>query len=372
MFEIKNQENNTKARNGILITQHGKVESPFFMPVSTKGTVKLIDMKELEEMETECYISNGLLFYLRPGLETIEKFGGIHKFVNWKKSIFTDSGGFQILSNSFLQKITNEGVEFRNPFDGKKEFITPEKSIEIQNRLGSDVAMAFDDVRHVLKKEDFQEAQYRTIEWAKRCKKTHQNEKQMLFGINQGGTNEKLRELGAKKLTEIGFDGYAHGGLALGEPIEETKKVIKIAHKYFPQEKPKYLMGMGTPEHIIEMVDEGVDCFDSCFPTRTARHGTLYTKKGRIHITRNEYKEDETPIEEGCNCYACKRHSKAYIRHLFKGGEEQAKRLMSIHNTHFMQNFMKEIRTAIKEENFKKYKKEFLEQYQQKKQYDPK
>ncbi len=356
MFKIINK--NKEARLGILKTAHGDIETPFFMPVATKGTVKNISPEELETIETKAIISNAFVLYLRPGLETIEKFGGIHKFMNFKRVIFTDSGGFQMLIKGLFVKDTENGILFKNPFTNQKELINPKKAIEIENRINSDVAMALDCVPYYRKdKKYIAEAVRKTHKWAEECKKAHKNKKQLLFGITQGGTYKDLREKSAKFINKLDFDGIALGGLCIGESEKEMHNMIKCSVKHFKEDKPRYLMGVGSPKDLIKAVEWGVDIFDSRFPTKNARHGRLFSKDGYIDIMKNKYKHNESSLD--CDCYFCKNFSLAYLHHLFKVDEKIALRYASLHNLRFIQRLMGDIRTGIRENDLKSVKKEY-------------
>lgn len=361
MFEIITEDGT--ARLGKLKVNGREAETPFFMPVVTKGAAKFINNKELEQVGSGAIICNGFILSIAPGLDILKKTGGIHKFINYKGVVFTDSGGFQMYSDKFLEKTTDEGIHFKDPIHGQKLLMTPEKSMEIQNTVSSDVAMCLDDMPlYGATKERIQESVLKTINWAKRCKEHHDEIKkgQLLFGIIQGGTDPEMREFCARAITSINFDGYAFGGLAIGEPAEETFKAVKAAIKFVPKEKPRYLMGVGTPELILEAVSMGVDCFDSRYPTMTARNGTLFTSKGQINIDKKDFELDEKPIDEKCDCFTCKNFTRAYIHHLTRLHEPTGNTLKTIHNVTWIQNFMKEIRKAIKEGRFEKFKKEFL------------
>ncbi len=353
MFKLVAEQGN--ARAGILKTAHGKIETPFFMPVATKGAVKLVSNNELEKAGTKCIICNAYLFSIRPGTEIVEKTGGIHKFIGWNKGIFTDSGGFQTLNEKFLIKATEKGIKFRNPFDQSPSFLSPEKAIEIQNKLGSDVAICLDDVPlhgTVLKR--IKESAERTARWAKRCKSAHKNKKQLLFGICQGGLNKKLRQKSSKEIAKLEFDGNAIGGLCIGESNVERNKMVEISNKEFPKEKPRYLMGIGSPKDILECILQGVDIFDSCFPARVARHRTALAMNRNLNLESGKFKADFSPIEKECDCFVCKNHNRAFLHHLIKTKEENGMRLLSIHNISFVQKIVKEAGLAIKENRFDK------------------
>ncbi|MCR4335177.1 MAG: tRNA guanosine(34) transglycosylase Tgt [archaeon] len=349
-----------KARTGQLFTEHEAIETPFFMPVATKGSVKMLSHEEVESTGTQCMISNAFVLSMKPGMEIIKKFNGLHNFMGWEKGLFTDSGGFQVLSDEFCLKLEEKGVWFRNPYTGKKMLFTPEESIAIQNTLGSDVAMCLDDVPKAgASLERIEEATQRTFEWAQRCKEAHKNKKQKLFGIVQGGISKKLREKSAEQITSLDFDGYALGGLAIGEPLSKMNTIIDYTIPFTPEEKPRYLMGVGSTKEIVKAIAMGVDCFDSAFPTRTARHGKVFTLKGEYNISTVKNKFDKNPLDKKCECFVCKRFSKAYLHHLFKTKEENSQKWLTYHNVYFLQNLIREIREDIKEGKFseKKYLK---------------
>ena len=367
MFQITHKDG--KARCGILKTVSGALQTPFFMPVASRGTVKALSSEEVLNLGFESIISNAFMLSLHPGIDVIEKLGGIHKFSNFKKTIFTDSGGFQVLSKDWLLKKSDEGVLFKDK-TGKKNKYTPEIAIQNQFKLGSDVAMTFDDVAHYgLNGKDYVDAIKRTHLWAKRCLtehstlKTEYGSKQLLFGISQGGTKAEYRRFSTTKINRMEFDGYALGGLVVGEKRAELFDTIKEAVKCFDEHKIKYLMGLGSPPDIVWAVGLGVDCFDSIYPTSNARHGALITSKGRIDIFKVKYKEDESPIEEGCKCDTCKNYSRAYIHHLFKNRELLAYRLATIHNLYFMEKLLSDLRKAIKKGNYSEFSEDFLKEY---------
>ena len=352
-FKIENISGN--ARAGILKTLHGDVKTPFFMPVATKGSVKLLSMEEVESTGTGCLISNAFILSLKPGLEVIEKHGGLHKFMNWKNPCFTDSGGFQVLSDGFRLKLSEEGVLFRNPFDGKKMMFTPERAIEIQNKLGSDVAMCLDDVPKAGDNaKRVEEAVERTALWAARCKTAHKNKKQMLFGISQGGTNLKLRKKSSAAISELDFDGVAVGGLGIGEGKKEMHSAVKASLDVIPEEKPRYLMGVGSIEEMVEAIAMGIDCFDSAFPTRTGRHGRAFSSKGNINMENTKHRFDLNPIDEKCSCFVCENHTRAYVHHLVKTKEENGMKYLSYHNLFFVNNLLRKVREKIAENDFRK------------------
>ncbi len=365
-YTLLHKDKNSKARYGTLQTNYGTYETPMFMPVGTQATVKTLDPKELQEAHAAVILSNTYHLWLRPGEDIVNKAGGLHKFMNWNGPILTDSGGFQVFSLAKNKKkdICEEGVHFKNHLNGDKLFLTPEKSIEIQNKLDSDIAMSFDEcppfpVTHEYMKESVE----RTLRWAKRGKSVHKNENQSLFGIVQGGEFEDLREYSAKKTVEIGFDGYSIGGTSVGEDKETMMKMIDYGVRYLPEDKPRYLMGVGEPTDIFEGVARGIDMFDCVLPTRLARHGHAFTLDGKINIRNAKYKEDFTPIDKECDCHACKHYTKAYIRHLIVAEESLGQRLLSIHNIRFLIKIAENIRKSIQEDKFIEYKEEFINRY---------
>lgn len=345
------------ARAGILKTAHGEIKTPFFMPVATKGSVKLLSNEEVRSAGTQCIISNAFILSLKPGVETISRLGGLHKFMNWNLPIFTDSGGFQVLSENFCLKLTDDGVMFQNPFDGKKLLFSPEKSIEIQNKLGSDVAMCLDDVPCAgTALARLKESAARTTLWAKRCIQAHKNKKQLLFGICQGGIDQKLRQRNACEICEMGFDGIAIGGLAIGEPLKKTIEATKTALDCISQELPRYLMGVGSAKELVEAIALGVDMFDSAFPTRTARHGLAFSFEKNLNMESAKFALDGAPLDKNCECFVCENHSRAYVHHLVKTKEENGLKYLSYHNLFFIQSLMEKMRTDIKEGLFKNEK----------------
>ena len=363
-----------KARAGVVETPHGNIETPIFMPVGTQATVKTMTPEELEEIGAEIILGNTYHLYLRPSDKLVHKFGGLHKFMNWKRPILTDSGGFQVFSlgarkqdGSSLVKITEEGVNFRSHLDGSKHFISPEKSINIQNNLGADIVMLFDECPPGLSDKKYLIPSIeRTTRWAKRCVEAHRNPTtQGLFAIVQGGIYEDLREKRLNELMEMNenFSGYAIGGLAVGEPREDMYRILDYIVEKCPSDKPRYLMGVGEPVDMLEAVESGIDMMDCVQPSRIGRHGTVFTKYGRLVIKNASYSEDERPLDEGCKCYVCRNYTRAYIRHLFKADEILGQRLATYHNLYFLLHMMKNSRKAIIEKKFKEYKEEFLENY---------
>ena len=356
------------ARRGRLTTVHGVVETPVFMNVGTVGAIKgAVSTEDLEGIGTQVELSNTYHLHVRTGDKLIKEMGGLHKFMSWNKPILTDSGGFQVFSLARLRKIKEEGVSFRSHIDGHKIFMGPEESMQIQSNLGSTIAMAFDECADsTSSKEYIRESVARTTRWLERCVKEMNrlnglpdtvNPHQMLFGINQGGIYTDIRVEHAKRISEMNLNGYAVGGLAVGETHEQMYEVLDAVVPHLPQEKPIYLMGVGTPANILEAVDRGVDFFDCVYPTRNGRHGHAYTSFGKINLMNARYEKDDRPIEEGCQCPACRRYSRAYIRHLLKAKEMLGLRFMVLHNLYFYNNLMTEIRQAIEEGRYSEYKK---------------
>jgi len=364
MFKIQYEDEKSNARAGLLKTTHGKLETPFFMPVATKAIGKYIGTFDYNEINANAIICNAFILSLRPGVEVIKKAGGIHKFMNFNKTIFTDCGGFQMLRKSFLQGSTKKGIYFTNPFDNSTEFVIPEKIMHIEQTINSDVAMVLDDVSpYGASYEQFVNSLKNTMVWAEQCKKYHRNKKQLLFGIVQGGFFKDLREESAKFTSSLDFDGIAIGGLAIGEPIKEMFKAINYAMPYITKEKIHYIMGVGSPDHLLECISKGIDCFDSVFPTQNARHNTLFTLNGKISIKKAKYKFDLSPIDKNCSCKICENLTRSYLHHLAKIDDPEAKRYMQHHNLYFTLELMKNARTAIKENRFEKFKKEFEKRF---------
>ena len=355
------------ARAGVIETPHGKIETPVFMPVGTQATVKTMTREELETIGTEIILGNTYHLYLRPGDKLIDDFGGLHKFMNWDKPILTDSGGFQVFSLGDLRKITEEGVHFRSHIDGSKHFLSPEKSIDIQNNLGSDIMMALDECPPGLSTREYLIPSIeRTTRWAQRCIEANRNkDRQGLFGIFQGGIYEDLREKSFEELYKMDeyFSGYAIGGLAVGEPREDMYRILEYMTPKLPENKPRYLMGVGEPVDMLEAVEDGVDMMDCVQPTRIGRHGTVFTKYGRLVIKNAKYFRDPRPLDDGCDCYVCRNYTRAYIRHLFKAEEMLGQRLTTYHNLYFLIKLMKRARAAILENRFQEYKNNFISDY---------
>lgn len=365
-FEIKKIDKKTGARLGVMHLPHGDVETPVFMPVGTQATVKSMTSEELkEEVKSHIILSNTYHLYLRPGHELIREAGGLHKFMNWDRNILTDSGGFQVFSLGDLRKITEEGVEFRSHLNGSKHFISPEKSMEIQNALGSDIMMAFDECAPYGASYDYvQKSMRRTTRWAKRCKEYHKNtQNQALFGIVQGGFFKDLRKESAKELAKLDFPGYAVGGISVGEPKEEFLDILRYTTPLLPENKPRYLMGVGSPDYLIEAAISGIDMCDCVMPTRMARNGTALTHFGQVNLLNACHAKDFTTLDKECDCYTCKNYTKAYIRHLFKAKEILGARLLSIHNLRFLVNLMENVREAIKQDSLLEFREEFYKKY---------
>jgi len=364
-YELIKECKQSGARLGKLHTPRGVINTPIFMPVGTAATVKAMTPEELKDLNAEIILSNTYHLYLRPGHELIEKAGGLHKFMNWDRPILTDSGGFQVFSLGDLRKISEEGVEFRSHIDGSKHFLSPEKATEIQNALGSDIMMAFDECAPYPADHDYvKKSLERTTRWAKRCKEAHKNpDRQALFGIVQGGMYRDLREQSVKELLELDFPGYSVGGLSVGEPKELMNEVLDYTVPLLPKDKPRYLMGVGSPDALIDGVIRGIDMFDCVLPTRIARNGTCMTSEGQLVIKNAKHTEDFGPLDPECTCYTCQNYSRAYLRHLFKAKEILSSRLLTIHNLHFLINLMKDVRQAIMEDRLLDFQKEFMAKY---------
>ena len=365
-YELLHVDKNCGARYGVIHTPHGDVYTPMFMPVGTLATVKYISPEELYDINSQVILSNTYHCWLRPGENVVANAGGLHTFMNYKRPMLTDSGGYQVFSLSKNRKITEEGVKFKNHLDGSPLFLSPEKSIEIQNKLGADIIMSFDECPPFPATYEYMKKSIeRTLRWAKRGKDAHKNEKQALFGICQGGEFEDLRKYSTTKTVEMDFDGYSIGGTALGEPKAIMHKMIEYTVKYLPEDKPRYLMGVGTPEDLLEGVLRGVDMFDCVLPTRIARHGAILTSKGKINIRDKKYEYDLSPLDPDCDCNTCRNYTKSYLRHLYKCEEGLGKRLLSLHNLRFLLKLSEDMRQAIQEDRFLEFKKEFMEKYGQ-------
>ena len=360
-LEIKHVDKETGARYGILHTPHGDCEVPMFMPVGTLATVKTLSPEELKEMGAGTILGNTYHLSIRPGADVVAKAGGLHKFMNWDGPILTDSGGFQVFSLAENRKISEDGVEFKNHLNGDRLFFSPEVSIDIQEKLGSDIAMSFDECIPWPADYDYvKKSTERTLRWAKRGLEAHKREDQALFGIVQGGDYEDLRKMCAEELVKMDFPGYSIGGTSIGEPKEKFFEMVEYAIKYLPEDKPRYVMGIGSIDYILGSIMRGVDMFDCVLPTRLARHGALITSHGRVNIKNEKYKEDFSKLDDNCDCYCCKFYTKAYLRHLFICDETFGKRLMSIHNVRFLIHLVEQAREAIKEDRYKEFMKKTL------------
>ncbi|MDH5541770.1 MAG: tRNA guanosine(34) transglycosylase Tgt [Nitrospinota bacterium] len=361
MFSFQLKSTDGRARRGLISTPHGDIETPAFMPVGTQATVKTVSPEEIRESGSQILLGNTYHLYLRPGHELIAKLGGLHKFMNWNGPILTDSGGFQVFSLKGLTKVSEEGVAFQSHLDGSRHMITPELAVEIQQALGSDIIMCFDEPPpYPSDKMKIKDAMDRTTRWEERCKKAKTNPHQALFGITQGGTDAGLRVESARQIVNIGFDGYAIGGLSVGESRSLMLEMTEVTANVLPSDKPRYLMGVGTPEDIVEAVALGVDMFDCVMPTRNARNGTLFTSSGKINISNAIHTEDPSPLDAECGCTTCKNYSRAYLRHLFASNEILGLRLNTIHNITYYQDLMKKIRNAISSGEYSKFAKEYL------------
>ena len=365
-FTITSLPDKGRARAGLLKTGHGIVETPVFMPVGTLGTVKALSPEELKEIGAQIILGNTYHLYLRPGCDVIDCFSGLHDFMHWDRAILTDSGGFQVFSLAKLAKIHEDGVTFQSHIDGSKHMLTPEKAVDIQLTLGSDIIMCLDDcIQYPSARNETETALELTTNWARRCKffwESKRDENIALFGIVQGGMFQDLRKRSAESLVDIGFTGYAIGGLSVGEPKDMLYEMADVSLACLPDNFPKYIMGVGTPEDLVKLVEMGADMFDCVLPTRNARNGQLFTRKGNLNICNSRFKSDTSPIDEKCNCYTCRNFSLAYLRHLYMARELLVYRLNTIHNIYYFINLMKEIRKAIKENQFDEFKKEFYSQ----------
>ncbi len=368
-FELKAFDPHSKARAGILTTAHGTIDTPVFMPVGTNGTVKAIFHEDLEKMHTQVILANTYHLFLRPGMEIIKEAGGLHKFMGWDKPILTDSGGYQVFSLANLRKIKDEGVEFQSHLDGATFFFTPENVMAYEGILGSDIIMPLDEcIEHPCEKKAAEKACARTTLWAKRArefflKNESQKSRQLLFGIVQGSTFSDLRKQSAEELIEIGFDGYAIGGLSVGESDAIMQDVLSATVPHLPKNKPRYLMGLGMPDQIVRAVAEGIDMFDCCIPTRYGRYGTAFTRQGRLIVRNGEFAKDSRPLDCDCDCFVCEKYTRSYIRHLFNTHEILGLTLVSFHNVYFYLRLMRQIREAIGQGRYTEFQKGFLSCY---------
>lgn len=365
-YELVKKDERTGARAGIIHTPHGSFPTPIFMPVGTQASVKGVSPDELRDLGAGIILSNTYHLFLRPGMDLIREAGGLHKFMHWDRAILTDSGGFQVFSLGDLRKITEEGVTFRSHIDGSKNFLSPEVSMEVQMALGSDIVMAFDECVPYPADYDYaKKSTERTIRWLKRCKEAMTAPNQGLFGIVQGGMYKELREWSARETTAMDLPGYAVGGLSVGEPKELMYEMLEYSTSLLPQDKPRYLMGVGTPDCLVEGVQRGIDMFDCVYPTRVARNGMAMTWTGRLVMKNAQFTHDHHVLEEGCGCYACRNgYTRAYIRHLVRANEIFGLRLLSLHNLYFLQEFMRRMRQAILDDRFTEFRSDFFKHYQ--------
>ncbi len=363
-YELLHIDKNSGARRGVVHTPHGDIQTPIFMPVGTQATVKALTPEELEEAKAQIILANTYHLFLRPGHNLVKEAGGLHKFMNWNHPILTDSGGFQVFSLGDLRKITEEGVEFRSHLDGSKQFISPEKAMEIEEALGADIIMAFDECCPYPSTYEYtKKSMERTTRWAARCKEAHTTKNQGLFGIIQGGFYKDLRKISTDDLIEMDFPGYAIGGISVGEPKEEFLDILRYTAPMMPENKPRYLMGVGTPDYLIEAALAGIDMCDCVLPTRLARHGTAMTWNGKVVVRNAVYERDFSPLDEECDCYTCKNYTRAYIRHLINTKEILGARLLSIHNVRFLTKLMERVRIEIEQDNLLNFRDEFYKKY---------
>ena len=364
-YELLHTDKKTGARRGRITTPHGTIETPVFMPVGTQATVKAIKPEAVADTGAQIILANTYHLFLRPGSDIVREAGGLHRFMNWDKPILTDSGGYQVFSLGAMRKITEEGVMFASHIDGSRHMLSPEKSIEVQNDLGSDIIMAFDECAPKdASRKYIEKSQAMTTRWLERCVKAHQNpDRQALFGIMQGGFYRDLREKSAKEIVDLDLPGYAIGGISVGESKEDYIGVLDYAPKLLPENKPRYVMGIGTPDYIFEAVERGVDMFDCVEPTRIARHGMAMTSHGRISIKNAKFERDFTPLDPECDCYTCRNYTRAYLRHLFKAGETMSHMLLTEHNLRFLSRLSEDIRRSIEEDRFSEFKEEFYSKY---------
>ncbi len=365
-YELIHECKQTGARRGVIHTPHGDIQTPVFMPVGTQATVKSMTPEELKKMVgAQIILSNTYHLYLRPGQDIVKEAGGLHNFMKWDRPILTDSGGFQVFSLGALRTISEEGVEFKSHLDGSKHFFSPESVMKIEEDLGADIIMAFDEcVEYPATYEYTKQSMERTTRWAKRCKEAHTTvEKQALFGIIQGGFYKDLRKKSAEDLVSLDLPGYAIGGISVGEPKEEFLDILNYTTPLMPKDKPRYLMGVGTPDYLIEAVLSGIDMCDCVLPTRIARNGTALTSRGKVVVRNATYERDWNPLDDNCDCYTCKNYTRAYIRHLIKANEILGVRLLSIHNLRFLTNLMERVKIEIEHDNLQNFKEEFFKQY---------
>ena len=363
-YELLHIDKTTGARRGVVHTPHGDIQTPIFMPVGTQATVKSMTVEELKENGAQIILSNTYHLYLRPGEKIVKEAGGLHNFMRWDRPILTDCGGFQVFSLSDLRTISEDGVEFKSHLDGSKHFFSPEKVMQIEEDLGADIIMSFDECCPYPSTYEYtKNSMERTTRWAKRCKEAHKTTNQALFGIIQGGFYEDLREKSAKDLIELDFPGYAIGGISVGEPKEEFIKMLKFTAPLMPENKPRYLMGVGSPDYLLEAAMAGIDMCDCVLPTRIARNGTAMTSHGKVVVRNATYAEDFTPLDPECDCYTCRNYTRAYIRHLLKCNEILGVRLLSIHNIKFLTNLMERVRMEIENDNLANFVNEFYKKY---------
>ena len=364
-YELLHVDKNSGARRGVVHTPHGDIQTPIFMPVGTLATVKAMSPEELKnDVKAQIILSNTYHLYLRPGHDIVKEAGGLHKFMNWDRPILTDCGGFQVFSLSSLRKISEEGVLFNSHLDGSKHMFTPEKVMEIEEALGADIIMAFDECCPYPADYDYvKKSMERTTRWAVRCKKAHKTENQGLFGIIQGGFYKDLREQSAKDLISLDFPGYAIGGISVGEPKEEFLDILRYTTPLMPENKPRYLMGVGSPDYLIEASLAGIDMCDCVLPTRLARHGTALTSKGKLVIRNQNFARDWNKLDDECDCYTCKNYTRAYLRHLIKTNEILGMRLLSLHNLRFLTKLMERVRIEIEHDNLLAFREEFYKKY---------
>ena len=374
-FQINHQDPHSRARAGILKTAHGEIQTPFFMPVGTNATVKTLSCEDLIQMDSQIVLSNTYHLFIRPGMEVIAHSGGLHRFMGWDRPILTDSGGYQVFSLAKMREISDEGVEFRSHVDGTKHFFTPEKVISIEQILGTDILMPLDECApYPCERKEAETALKRTTLWARRAKHFFLKEnsgkniwpegtRQLLFGIVQGSTYEDIRRQSAAEITGIGFDGYAIGGVSVGEPVEIMFDTLHWVEPLLPQDRPRYFMGIGMPDQIVKAVGMGVDMFDTCIPTRYGRNGTAFTRRGRLTVRNAQYTMDKNPLDEHCSCFVCQKYSRSYIRHLLNASEILGLRLLSYHNVYFYVNLLAQLRRVIAEGKFVEFEKKFLSDY---------